>query len=124
MRALVLCCLLSCAASSPAAAQSAAPTYAGRPIEQVTFVSENKPTSEPALLDLVETKVGQPLSINAVRETIAHLYGLGRFQDVQVDATASPAGGVVLTYNLIPLHNIREIEFKGNLGLSSGRLRS
>jgi outer membrane protein assembly complex protein YaeT len=73
---------------------------------------------------LLATKVGQPLSIEAVRETLAHLYGLGRFQDVQVDATLSPAGGVILTYNLIPLHSIREIEFTGTLGLSAGRLRS
>jgi outer membrane protein insertion porin family len=122
MRALILCLLLSMSAA-PARAQSAAATYAGRPVERIQLVSENKPTTEAALLDLIETKVGQPLSIAAVRQTVAHLYGLGRFQDVQVDATASPAGGVVLTYNLVPLHSVREIEFKGNLGLSSGRLR-
>jgi outer membrane protein insertion porin family len=123
MRALVLYLLLPLVAA-PAWAQSAAATYAGRPIERIQIVTENKPSTEPTLLELIETKVGQPLSIASVRATIAHLYGLGRFQDVQVDATASPAGGVVLTYNLVPLHSIREIEFKGNLGLSSGRLRS
>ena len=123
MRVLVLCVLLSLL-SSPARAQSAAATYAGRPIESIRFLTEGKPTSDQSVLDLTETKVGQPLSIGAVRETIAHLHGLGRFQDVQVEATASPAGGVILTYNLIPLHSIREIDFTGKLGLSTGRLRS
>lgn len=123
MRAFVLSLCLALTAG-PVWAQSAAATYAGRPVETIQIVTENKPSTEAALLDLIETKVGQPLSIASVRATIAHLYGLGRFQDVQVDATTSPAGGVSLTYNLVPLHNIREIEFKGNLGVSSSRLRS
>src|SRR4030095_14625907 len=53
-----------------------------------------------------------------------HLYGLGRFQDVQVEAGASATGGVALTFNLIPFHSIRQIQFTGSLGLSSGLLRS
>ena len=75
------------------------------------------------LLDLIEVRVGQPLSIGAVRESIAHIYSLGRFQDVQVEAASGASGGVTLRFNLIPFHNIRRVEFKGELGLSSGLLR-
>jgi outer membrane protein insertion porin family len=112
------------AVAAPARGQSAAPTYAGRPVESIRLVVENTPTSDPALIDLIGPKVGQPLSIAAIRESITHLYGLGRFQDVQVEAGAAPAGGVALTFNLIPLHSIRQIQFSGSLGLSSGLLRS
>ncbi len=110
--------------AAPAAGQSVAATFAGRPVESISLDVESVPTADPALLELIGPKVGQPLSIAAVRESIAHLYGLGRFQDVQVEAGAAPAGGVALTFNLIPLHSIRQIQFSGSLGLSSGLLRS
>ena len=55
-----------------------------------------------------------------VRESIVHLYSLGRYQDVQVEAAAAPAGGVLVTFNLIPMHNVNRIEFAGTLG-SVGR---
>ena len=67
---------------------------------------------------------GQPLSMADVRESIAHLYGLGRFQDVSVDATRGrrrrrePA--------LRPQSRCaasRSVEFTGTLGLDRGLLR-
>jgi outer membrane protein insertion porin family len=115
-------CLL--AISSAAGAQTAAAKYAGRPVEDVRLLVERQPTSEPALLDLAEPRVGEPLSIARVRESIAHLYSLGRFEDVQVEAADAPGGGVVITFNLIPLHSIERIQFRGTLGLSEGTLRS
>jgi outer membrane protein insertion porin family len=105
-------------------ARQAADKYQGRPIEAIRVVVENVPSSDPVLLDLIDVKVGQPLSTAAVRESMSHLYGLGRYQDVQVDASDAPAGGVHVTFNLIPLHSVRKVEFTGNLGLSSGLLRS
>ena len=39
---------------------------------------------DPRLLRLVETRVGEPLSMARVRETIAHLFSLGQFEDVRV----------------------------------------
>ena len=106
-----------------AAAQAPAAKYVGRPIEDLRVQVEGAPAADPALLDLIETRAGEPLSISRVRESIAHLYSLGRYQDVQVDARDAPAGGVLLTFNLIPLHNVDRIEFAGTLGLSKGLLR-
>jgi outer membrane protein assembly complex protein YaeT len=124
MRALVLVCILAALVASPARAQSVAATYAGKPIEDVRLLVENAPTNETALVDLIGPKAGQTLSIGAVRESIAHLYGLGRFQDVQVEAAAAPGGGVRLTFNLIPLHSIRKLIFAGTLNLPESLLRS
>jgi outer membrane protein insertion porin family len=122
LRLAVLGFALLCAA--PATAQSVAAKYAGRPIEEVRLLVENLPSTQPALVDLVEARPGEALSIASIRESIAHIYSLGRFQDVQVEAADAPGGGVLLTFNLIPLHNIERIEFKGTLGLSEGLLRS
>ena len=57
-----------------------------------------------------------------VRETIAHLFSLGRYQDIQVEAFAE-GEGIRLRYNLIPIHSVQRVEFRGELGLSSGTLR-
>ena len=106
-----------------ALAQSPAGPYVGRPIESIALYLENTPTQDSALLDLLETRVGQPLDMADVRESIVHLYSLGRFQDVQVDATDGSSGGVALRYNLIPHHTIQRIGFSGNVALSEGTLR-
>ena len=47
---------------------------------------EGRPTTEPALVEALQTKVGAPLKMADVRETITHLYSLGRFDDVRVEA--------------------------------------
>jgi outer membrane protein insertion porin family len=122
-RLCVLGCLFT-ALAAPAAAQSAAAKYAGRPIEEVQLLVERAPNAEPGLLDLIEVRTGEALSMADVRESIEHLYSLGRFQDIQVEASDAAGGGVLLTFNLIPLHNIERILFKGTLGLSEGLLRS
>lgn len=115
--------VLAAAWASPAGAQSVASQYAGRPVEDVRMLVENKPSTEAALLELIEVHAGEPLSMAAVRETITHIYSLGRFQDVQVEAAPAPGGGVAVLFNLIPFHTIQRIEFRGTLGLSSGMLR-
>ena len=116
---------LACVVTIPAAvlAQSPAGPFVGRTIESIALYIENTPTQDPALLDLLETRVKETLGMADVRESIVHLYSLGRFQDVQVDATDAPSGGVALRFNLIPLHTIQRIGFSGNVALSEGTLR-
>jgi outer membrane protein assembly complex protein YaeT len=117
------CCVVTATVPAFARAQSAASQYAGRPVADVQLLVENKPTTDPQLVDLVEVRAGQPLSMATVRESIAHIYSLGRFQDVQVEASAAGTG-VAVRFNLIPLRSIQRIEFTGTLGLSAGLLRS
>jgi outer membrane protein insertion porin family len=109
--------------ATTADAQSTASRYAGRAVEEIRVQIDTTPTSDSALLGLVASRIGDPLSIAAVRESIQHLYGLGRFQDVRVEAADAPRGGVLLTFTLVPTHTIDRIAFRGTLGLSEGLLR-
>ena len=107
----------------PALAQTPAPpldaaAYIGKTVIEVRLLSEDRPTDDPAAASLIETRVGQPLSMAAVRESITHLFGLGRFQDVRVDASNAP-GGIVLRYDLIPLHSVQRVDFRFAPGLGA-----
>ena len=88
-----------------------ATAYIGKTVVEVGVLSEGRPVEDPAATALIETQVGEPLSMAAVRESITHLFGLGRFQDVRVDATDVP-GGVRLHYDLIPLHSVQQVNFR------------
>src|ERR1051325_3413357 len=75
--------------------------YVGKPVRAVSCASDGHPVTDPKILALIETAIGEPLSVARVRSSIAHLFSLGRFQDVRV--TAAPRGdGVALAFDLIP----------------------
>ncbi len=100
-------------------------TYLGKPVGSVRLVVEGRDTGDPMLLGLVETRTGAPLSMAQVRESVTHLFSLGRFDDVRVDATLAGAG-VALVYELSPIHPVTRIEFVGIRdagGVDEGRLR-
>ena len=107
------------------AAHAAVGDYLGKPVAAVRLVIEGRDTTEPALTQIVETRVGRPLSMADVRESITHLFSLGRFEDVRVDA-ALAGNGVTLRYELSPIHPVSKIEFAGALhapGVDQGQLR-
>ena len=108
--------------AAPAAAIPSPEPYLGKPIEQVRLFVDAQPTIDPSLSDLLVTRVGSPLAMEDVRESITHLYSLGRFQDVRVDATLTAAGGVSVRYDLLVLQSVQSVEFSGTLGLSKGLL--
>ena len=122
MRPFILLLLLVLLPSA-AAAQSPAGRYVGRPVADVALFIENLPAAEEALRGLIEVQPGEPLTMEAVRRSITHLYSLRRFQDVRVDAADAPSGGVSLRFTMIPVHVVERIEFTGTLELSRGRLR-
>ena len=108
-----------------ASAQAPAPvSRLGQRVVEIRLVREGQPIDDPIILALVETRVGNPLSMTEVRASITHIFGLGRFQDVQVEALDAP-GGVALRYNLIPLHTVERVDFRGDprLALPAGLLR-
>ena len=91
-------------------------------IVDVRVEQEGKPVDDPAITSLIETRVGQPLSMRDVRETITHLVSLNRFENIE--PMSEPVGnGVRITWVLEPLHPIDRIEFTGMTGLSAGDLR-
>ena len=123
MRGAWAAAVLTAVAAAPAFAQPPSGSVAGRPIASVTMTIEREAATDPSLLELIETHVGERLSLVEVRETITHFHSLARFQDVQVDATALADGSVALVYNLVPVHAVERIEFRGTLGLSASLLR-
>ncbi|HET9191991.1 MAG TPA: POTRA domain-containing protein [Vicinamibacterales bacterium] len=111
-------CILHLLAPSAATAQD----LVGQPIVDVVVEQEGQRVTDPAILDLIETRVGQPLSMTSVRETFDHLFNLRRFDDIR--PTAEPvAGGARLRYVLMPSHPVDRIEFSGNVAISEGDLR-
>jgi outer membrane protein assembly factor BamA len=120
---LFIVALVSCA-TTQASAQSAPESYSGRQVTAVRVAIDGVPTTEAALIDLIETRPGGNLTLAAVRESIAHLYSLARFQDVQVEALDGSGGAIELRYNLVAIRAVDKVEFRGSLGLSEGLLRN
>jgi outer membrane protein insertion porin family len=117
-----LCVLCAAARATPAAA--AVGDYVGKPITSVRIVVEGRDAVDPMLTSILGTTVGQTLSMAQVRETVAHLFSLGRFEGVSVDATLDN-GGVALRYDLVPIHPVSRVRFDGpgGPGIDTGALR-
>lgn len=115
-----------CAVMLLAAVRSIAATevdaFVGRPVVDVTLVSDGRELRDPSVLELVETEIGSALSMRHVRESLTHLFSLGTFEDVRVDASLL-GGGVSLRYELVPLGVVESVEFDGETGVSPGELR-
>jgi outer membrane protein insertion porin family len=106
-----------------AAAEASAEQYAGRMLVDVRVEVAGRPFSEPTVLELIETRVGEPLQMTKVRATIDHLVGLGRFEDVRAYASPSPEG-VVLRWLLVPVRRIESISTSGDVGLGAKAVRT
>ena len=87
----------------------------GQAVVAVRLFRDGVPVSDRSILDLVETREGQPLSLREIRESVTHLAALGEFADVQVSFTEDPRG-VVLRFDLIPLQAAGDVEVRGSLG--------
>lgn len=125
MRAAVLWLAGALLAVAPGLALADIGDYLGKPVASLRVEVEGRPVSDPRVVGLIETRLGSPLSMLAVRETITHLFSLGRYEDVRVEADGVPEG-VRLTYDLVPIHPIEKILFAGPMaqpGIDEGRLR-
>jgi outer membrane protein insertion porin family len=94
---------------------SSASAQADQQITDVIIEQEGRPVDDRLISGLIETTVGEPLSMRDVRETVTHLMTLNRFEDVQ--ARSEPfGGGVRVRWVLFPLHPVDRLEFRGELG--------
>src|SRR5712691_3830487 len=108
-RGLILC-VLCVLCGGELRLSAAVADYLGRPVTSVHLSIEGRDTTDPVLTQLLETAPGQPLSMAQVRSSVAHLFSLSRFEDVRVDAVLE-SGGVVLRYDLVPIHPVGRIRF-------------
>ena len=115
----VVCALLT--ESYAVWAQDTTP-YVGQVVHEVVVVAEGRRLRDPSVLELVETRVAEPLEMRHVRESLTHLFALGRYSDVQLSATRS-AEGVTLRYDLVPRAVVQRVVFDGDRGLPDDDLR-
>jgi outer membrane protein assembly complex protein YaeT len=111
-------------AGAAAPARAAVADFVGKRVAVVRLFAEGHEITDPEMAELVETRAGEPLSMMQVRESITHLFSLGRFEDVRVDA-ALDAGAVALRYELTPIHPVTRIDFAAPHagGIDVGELR-
>ena len=103
------------ALAAPTAARAAeVADLVGKAVAEVRLFRAGVPADR-STLDLVETRIGQPLSMRQVRESVIHLFSLGEFADVRVSAIED-SRGVVLRYDLVPLQAAAGVDVRGSLG--------
>src|SRR3979409_535862 len=98
-------CLLACVVLVGAGtARAAVNDYLGKPGGSARLSTEGGETR----VQVGAPRVGPPLAMAEVRESLTRLFSLGRFEDVRVDASMS-GGGVALVYELSPIHPVTKI---------------
>jgi len=97
--------------------------YLGRTITDVRVEIAGQPVLETSLLGLIETRIGEPLAMRAVRGTIDHLIGLGRFEDIRVLAAPFDQG-VSLRWQLIPVRRVARVSVTGAAVLAASDIRA
>ena len=76
----------------------------------------------PAILNRVQTKIGDPLAAAALRDDVRSIFALGFFDDVQV-RTEEFEGGVRVIFVVDERPLLREVIFEGNTELKTDELR-
>jgi outer membrane protein assembly factor BamA len=102
---------------APARAQAKIEEYLGRTVVSVRLQIEERPEPSDQLRALIDVRAGQPLTLDDIRSTVSHFVNLARFEDVRVLA-ADVAGGVEVTFRLVPVHPIEAVQFTGETGLA------
>ena len=95
--------------------------WVGRTISSIRVEIEGEAVDNASLVGVLEVRTGTPLVEAEVREGLAHLRGLGRYESVTLTARAE-IEGVALLFSLIPLHPIDKLDFDGNTGLDGRSL--
>jgi outer membrane protein assembly factor BamA len=101
---------------------AAAPAQVAPLVTEIRVEQEGRVVDDEIISGLIETRPGAPLSMREVRDSVAHLTSLNRFEDVQVLQEAAPTG-IRLRYVLVPLHPVDRLAFRGMLGLSEDDVR-
>ncbi|HLF94748.1 MAG TPA: outer membrane protein assembly factor BamA [Planctomycetota bacterium] len=95
-----------------------------RPVPSVRDigVEGNRRIQSPAILNRVQTKIGDPFAPSALREDVRAIFALGFFDDVQV-RTEEFEGGVRLIFVVVERPILREVSFEGNQEIKTDDLR-
>jgi outer membrane protein insertion porin family len=122
LRFLIVLALTAIGSVSAAEAQVPDLTpWVGRTITAIRMEIEGDRVDSSSLLEVIQVRTGTPVVESAIREALAHLRGLGRFESVSL-AMQPDGEGVVLAFSLVPLHPINKLEFKGSPGMDGRSL--
>ncbi|MBM63402.1 MAG: hypothetical protein CL484_10695 [Acidobacteria bacterium] len=95
----------------------------GKEVIDVQVYRDGQASDDGSILELIETRVGQPLSLRQVRESLVHLFSLGDLADVRVSA-AEEQSGVCLRYDLVLVRPGPSVEVRGASGSQSVDVQS
>src|SRR5262245_59320424 len=109
-------------AGTGSAQEAAAPPARLLPLVRDIVVEGNRRIQTPAILNRVQTKVGDPLAPAALRDDVRSIFGLGFFDDVQV-RTEEFEGGIRVIFVVVERPLLREVSFEGNAELKTEELR-
>ncbi len=70
----------------------------------------------------LKTRVGEPFSLEKIREDVKTVYRLGFYDDVAVDADVFE-GGLKITFILTEKPTIREVKIRGNKGIATDKIK-
>ncbi len=108
-------------AAAPAWAQQPIEAFIGRRVAEVRVEIQGEVQVESALVALVDVRVGEPLSVTAIRGTMDNFGRLARFEDARFLVDEGPVGLVVIIV-LEPRLPIERLAFEGSPGLAVGEL--
>jgi outer membrane protein insertion porin family len=122
-RAAIVAGLAVLASVHPASADVA--DFIGKPLADVRVELAGQPFTEQSVLELIQTRVGELLRLEAIRESVDHLVNLGRFEDIQVYAepSADRPGAVALRWVLAPVQRVAKVVFDGEVPSGDAALR-
>jgi len=93
--AKLLCSVAVLAILAPRPSRGAPEDYEGKRIVRILFDPALQPLSDDELAEMLPIKVGEPLSLRALRDAIVRLYDTGRYRDIAADAELSGDGVLV-----------------------------
>lgn len=114
-RAACLALVLACLLPPPLLAQEAPR------ITQID-VAGHRLVEESAIRLRLKTRVGDPFSVERVREDVEALFKMGFFDNVEVDATPFE-GGLRLTYRVIEKPTVRAVRIEGTEAIKEDVIR-
>jgi outer membrane protein insertion porin family len=89
------------------------PATEGQTIDVIQVVG-NRRVEADSILQRVQTREGQPLDLEQISQDIQRVFDLGYFSDIQVDATVTAQGELVVSFIVEEKPAIAEIRYEGN----------
>jgi outer membrane protein insertion porin family len=90
-------------------------------IEGVDFRGQHK-VPQDTLRALIFTKKGDVYDEEAIHRDFIALWNTGRFDDLRVETSKGPQGGIILTYYVTERRTVHTIDYTGNKSISKSEI--